>query len=62
MSNNNYRPWWEKVGEFNTPAEKEEFIRGLSGITKPTGTGGVILAILAGYVGGKIAQRTGKNK
>ena len=43
-----------------TQSEKEEFIRGLMG-KKPQKTD-YLYALIAGYVGGKIAERTGKNK
>lgn len=51
------KPWWEKIREFNTPAEKEEFLRGVGGASKPNNDSNLLYAIIAGYVGGRIAQR-----
>ena len=62
MSSKDYKPWWERVGDLHTAAEQEEFIRGVGGAKKPSFGENVILSLIAGYVGGKIAQRTGKKK
>lgn len=40
------------------PPEREEFIKGLLGAS-PIHKRDVLLAIIAGYVGGKIVKRTG---
>lgn len=55
------KPWWEKMTELSTPAEKEEFLRGLGGAPARNGTG-ILYAIIAGYVGGRAAQRKPKDK
>jgi hypothetical protein len=47
------------MAELSTPAEKEEFLRGIGG-AKPNSGSGILYAIIAGYVGGKIAQRKPK--
>jgi len=47
--------------ELSTPAEKEEFLRGLGGAPARNGTG-ILYAIIAGYVGGRAAQRKPKDK
>jgi hypothetical protein len=51
------KPWWEKITEFNTPAEKEEFLKGIGGAKPSSPSSNIIYAIIAGYVGGRIAQR-----
>jgi hypothetical protein len=59
MSSYGWKPWWEKIGEFDTAAEKEEFLRGVGGgkPKKPhSGVSTLLLGVLAGYVGGKISQ------
>lgn len=58
----NWKPWWQQVGELSTRAEQEEFIRGIGGAKKSGVSENILLTLLAGYVGGKIAQRTGRNK
>lgn len=53
------KPWWEKMTELSTPAEKEEFLKGIGG-AKPNSGSGILYAIIAGYVGGRIANRKPK--
>jgi hypothetical protein len=54
-----WKPWWEKT--FDTPQERDEFIRGLSGATPSSNkSSGILLALIAGYVGGKASQFKGK--
>ena len=57
MPSKNWKPWWEKVGEFDTPAEREEFMRGIAG-GRPKSIKGsdILIGIVAGYIGGKISQ------
>jgi hypothetical protein len=52
----NYKPWWEKMAELSTPAEREEFLKGVGGAPAQSGTG-ILFAIIAGYLGGKVTQR-----
>jgi hypothetical protein len=61
MTSSNWKPWWEQIAELNTMHEKEEFLRGIGG-GKPSNGQNILYALLAGYVGGKVAQRTGKWK
>jgi hypothetical protein len=61
MSSKDYKPWWMKVSDYATPAEREEFIRGVGG-AKPGMDKGILYALIAGYVGGTIARRTGNKK
>jgi hypothetical protein len=59
MSSKDWKPWWEKMADLDTAAEKEEFLRGVGGgkPRKPsTGVSTLLLGVLAGYIGGKIAQ------
>jgi hypothetical protein len=61
MSSKNWKPWWEKVGEYDTPHEREEFMRGMSGIRPMSTRTAIILSgIIAGYVSGKISRTKGK--
>jgi hypothetical protein len=62
MSSKDWKPWWERVGDIPNPQERREFIRAVGGAIKPTFGQEVLLSIIAGYVGGKIAQRTGDEK
>lgn len=59
MSSKDWKPWWEKVADLDTSAEREEFLRGVGG-GKPKaprlGTSSLLLGVLAGYIGGKAAQ------
>ena len=58
MSSKEWKPWWEKVSEFDTPHEKEEFLRGAMGASprpQQTLTSTILLGLVAGYVGGKAA-------
>jgi hypothetical protein len=50
-----------KVSDYATPAERAEFIRGIGG-AKPGMDKGILYAVIAGYVGGTIAKRTGNKK
>lgn len=61
MPSKNWKPWWEKVGEFDTPHEREEFMRGIAGKSPASNKSStILLSLLAGYVGGKAAQSKGK--
>jgi hypothetical protein len=61
MPANNWNVWWQAT---NTPQtnEQEEFVRGIFGGGQPISKNDVIFSIIAGYVGGRIAQRTGNDK
>lgn len=52
-----WKPWYERITEFDTPQEKEQFMQGITskgaGLTP---TSAILLGVLAGYVGGKIAK------
>jgi hypothetical protein len=52
-----WKPWWEKVADLDTPQEREEFMRGVSGLGLGKGVGkSVLTGIIAGVVGGSIAK------
>jgi hypothetical protein len=57
----NWKPWWEKVSELS-PSEAKEFIRGVGGAKPNTMGETILLSIIAGYVGGTVAKRTGNKK
>jgi hypothetical protein len=62
MSSKDWKPWWEKVADISDPRERQEFIRGVGGAKNTTFGTQVILSLIAGYVGGKVAGRTGRDK
>lgn len=49
-------------GDTKNPEELTNFIKGMSGAYSTNKNSQILLAILAGYVGGRIAQRTGQKK
>jgi hypothetical protein len=61
MPSKNWKPWWEKVGEFDTAREREEFMRGVAG-KGPTSnkSSAILFGLVAGYVAVKSAQSKGK--
>jgi hypothetical protein len=48
-----WKPWWEKVGDLDTPKEREEFMRGVSGMGLSKS---VLTGIVVGVVGGSIVK------
>jgi hypothetical protein len=62
MSSKDWKPWYVRVGDISDPREREEFMRGIGGASKPTYGQNLLFALVAGYVGGKLAERTGKKK
>jgi hypothetical protein len=61
MPSKNWKPWWEKVGEFDSAHEREEFMRGVGGkrpMSNATST--ILMGVIAGYIGGKVARPKGK--
>jgi hypothetical protein len=62
MSSNGPKPWYVRAAEMSDPREREEFIRGIGGAKTNTFGHDLLLALVAGYVGGKIAQRGGDKK
>jgi hypothetical protein len=61
MSSKDWKPWWIKIADV-APHEREEFMRGAGGASKSSPGASLLYAVVAGYVGGKIAQRTGDKK
>lgn len=61
MSANNWSPWWQQVGN-KSANEREEFVRGVFGKPAKSNSENILLALIAGYVGGRIAKRTGNDK
>jgi hypothetical protein len=65
MSAENWKPWYERVADFDNAKEKEEFLRGVVGnkfaSSKAVGASLVITGVLAGYLGHRIANK-GKGK
>lgn len=62
MANNGWEPWYVKVGKIDNPHERREFIRGVGGAVRPTFGQNILYALIAGYVGGKVAQRKSDKK
>lgn len=56
MSSKDWKPWWEVAAKIPSADERYQFLRGVGG-AKSSGPSNILLALLAGYVGGKIAQR-----
>lgn len=56
-----WKPWYKQVAEINNQREREEFIRGVFGF-RPRENRHIVAAIIAGYVGGKVATKAKKNK
>lgn len=54
-----YRPWYERVSDYGTQHEREEFIRGVFGF-RPKEKQPIVAALIAGYIGGTIATRNRK--
>jgi len=52
-------PWYTQVAEMNNQHEREEFMRGVFGF-RPKEKQPIFAALLAGYIGGKVAK--GKKK
>ncbi len=60
MSSKGIKPWWEN--SYSSPNEKYEFLRAIGGASGPQ-KNNALLALLAGYVGGRIlAKRRSDNK
>lgn len=62
MSSKDWKPWWEKVGDFDSAAERTEFMRGVGGAKPNSAAKSILYAVIAGYVGGRIAQRESDKK
>lgn len=54
MSAKDYRPWYEKVADYDTIHEREEFLKGVAGVrfaSQRTVSGTLLVAgVLAGYL------------
>jgi hypothetical protein len=61
MSEKEWKPWWEKVADFDTPQEKREFIRGIAG-GEPKKDNSLLNSAIAGFVGGMIAKGSSRNE
>jgi len=60
MADKEWKPWWEKVGDFDTFHEKEEFMKGIGG-KKPKKDNSLLNSAAAGFVGGMVAKGSSKN-
>lgn len=54
-----YVPWYQKMAEIHSAKEREEFIRGVFGF-RPKERQPILTALIAGYVGGKVASKDKK--
>ena len=59
MSEPNFLPWWKKQADKQAEEAAAQFYGGAKRSFQSTD---ILFAIIAGYVGGKIAERTGKKK
>jgi hypothetical protein len=56
-----WKPWYKQVAEMNNQHEREEFIRGAFGF-RPKEKQPIVAALIAGYVGGKVASKAKRKK
>jgi hypothetical protein len=65
MSANDWKPWYERVADFDTAKEREEFLKGVSPVkfasSKSVATHLLLAGVIAGYVGNRIAK-SGRDK
>lgn len=54
-------PWYVKIVELDTQAERDNFMRGVFGF-RPKEDKSIVAALIAGYVGGKVASKAKKKK
>lgn len=59
MSEPNFLPWWKKAADKQAEEAAKQFYGGAQNSMPGKD---ILFAIIAGYVGGRIANRTGKNK
>lgn len=50
-----WKPWYKQVAEMNDHNERQEFIKGVFGY-RPSNKQPIVAALIAGYVGGKVAK------
>jgi hypothetical protein len=60
MSSSNGKPWWMRISEIESLSEREEFIRGIAGFKTNKNRQSILMGLVAGYIGGKVAQKQGK--
>lgn len=63
MSASSWRPWWVKVAELDSAAEREEFMRGVVPGFKKTPESkhsNLVFGLVAGYLLGKSSQSEDK--
>jgi len=56
-----HKPWWQQVAEMNDTNEQQEFMRGVFGF-RPKEKQPIVVGLIAGYVGGKVATKGKKKK
>lgn len=66
MSAKDYRPWYEKVADYDSVHEREEFLKGVAGVrfASPRAIGGslIVAGILTSYLGHRITKSTNQGK
>jgi hypothetical protein len=62
MSASNWKPWYERVADYESRVEREEFLRGVSPVNfaspKTVGTSLIVAGVIAGYIGHRITKST----
>lgn len=66
MSAKDYRPWYEKVADYDSLHEREEFLKGVAGVrfASQRAVGGtlVVAGVLASYLGHRIKKSANEGK
>ena len=66
MSAKDYKPWYEKVADYDSLQEREEFLKGVAGVrfASQRAVAGTLLVagVLASYLGHRITKSTNQDK
>lgn len=66
MSSKDYRPWYEKVADYDSLHEREEFLKGVAGVrfaSQKQVAGTLLVAgVLASYLGHRLTKSTNRDK
>lgn len=56
MNAKDFKPWWDKVNNYQNFDERKEFVRGATGVRVNNRQEEIVALYAAGYVNGKFAQ------
>lgn len=66
MSAKDYKPWYEKVADYDSLQEREEFLKGVAGVrfaSQRTVQGTLLVAgVLASYLGHRLTKSANRDK